>query len=506
MKTLVDKGTITAEDAQAKIADVKKLDPSLKNTPAAPEDKTPLTPEEINQPVSQQALALKAALEDAKKAAAAHVVTPEERAKMVEQQDPNKQISVKQQKALDTVRKYTSDLGKEAQKRGLLGPNQLRPNFVPHEWDFDDTSNPTRARLYDDYHSGQQAGLVGKNKDFFALTSDYQGSMGKKINNFDRIQDLKRGRTNEGAPLAVSGGYVEGQRVSAEGAQPPALNELDVKKYTKSGQLATMIKNGDVLADPDGKVFRYNPDHYTKAANLFESHPVGPTPIPPKILAELGPQLAEMEKKGLVYKNEKGEYLTTEPLYARTPVYLHKDVADHFNSVVSPAPVGPPTSFFGRAGKLYDDTTGNMKSLLLSWSPFHRVTEAWRMMQSLGIWKGGKLAVKTNLGLAPKVDYFNLEPWQEAAIRDGIVTSDPRGQSMSNVEEGLSAGEGKTWGAATYRAFDKTFGATLEAAAQDVGFSDATAEQIRSKINLQKILTEDVFGPQGMITAAKFEL
>ena len=452
----------------------------------------PLTPEELAHPASQQVLGLKAALEDAKKASAAHVVTPEERAKMVEQQDPTKQITGKHEKAIDITQKYINDLGKEGQKRGLLGPNQLRSNFVPHEWDFDDTSNPTRQRLYDDYHSGQQAGLVGKNKDYFALQSDYYGKMANKIADADIISKLKQARTNEGAPLAVPSGYVEGQHVATEGAQPPQISETDLKKMTKNGQLAQLLKNGDVLTDAAGKVFRYNPDHYVKAANLFESRPIGPTPIPPKVLTELGPQLAEMEKKGLVYKNEKGEYLTTEPLYARTPVYLHKDIADHFNSVVKPK-MEQPTSFFGRAGKMYDDATGNMKSLLLSWSPFHRVTESMRMMESLGLVKGGKLAAQTNLGLAPKVDYFHLEPWQESAIRDGIVTSNPRGFSMSNVEEGVSAGEG-TWGAKTYKLFDKGL--------EKLG----VPEPIRNKLNLQKILTEDVFGPQGMITQAKFAL
>ena len=116
------------------------------------------------------------------------------------------------------------------------------------------------------------------------------------------------------------------------------------------------------------------------------------------------------------------------------------------------------------------------------------------MMEGLGLTKGAKLAGQTNLNLAPKIDYFNLQPWQEAAIRDGIVTADPRGASASNVEEGLSAGSGNTWGAKSYRLLDKGL--------EKLGVPAA----VRDKINLQKILTDDVFGPQGMITHAKFEL
>jgi soluble lytic murein transglycosylase-like protein len=167
-------------------------------------------------------------------------------------------------------------------------------------------------------------------------------------------------------------------------------------------------------------------------------------------------------------------------------------VADHFNNVVKPKTAAATTAF-GRAGEFYDDLTGNMKSLLLSWSPFHRVTESMRMMESLGIVKGGALALQTNLGMAEPIDYFNLSPTEESAIRDGIVTSDPRGRSMSNVEEGVSAGEG-TWGAKSYKLLDKGL--------EKLG----VPAEIRNKINLQKILTDDVFGPNGMITHAKFAL
>jgi len=456
-----------------------------------PESEIPATQEEISNPASQHALSLKAAIEDAKASSAKHVITPEERAKMVEQQDPNKTISLKHEKAIDTVRRYMDMIKKQAQDRGLLPKGQLRDNFVPHEYDFDDTSDPTRRRLYDTYHDAQQAGLVGKNKDYFALTSDYLGKMWNRFADSDTIRDLKNRRTNDGAPLAVPGGFVEGQRVSAEGPQSYTIDQKEVQKYTKNGKLPGMIKSGRVSVDPTGKVFTMKADDYVKAANLYETRPIGPTPIPPKVLKELQPHLEDLEKKGLIFHDTKGNYFNTESLYARVPVYLHPDIADHFNDAVKPK-TEEPTSFFGRAGKLYDDTTGNMKSLLLSWSPFHRVTESARMMESLGILKGGKLAAQTNLGMAPKVDYFNLTPTQESAIRDGIVTADPRGGSMSNVEEGLSAGEGKTWGAKTYRLFDQGL--------EKLG----VPENIRNKVNLQKILTDDVFGPQGMITHAKF--
>lgn len=448
---------------------------------------------DFTSPAAQEALGLQAALKDAADAAKAHVITPEERAKMVEQQDPTKKITPKQQKAVDFVISKMDYIKQEAQKRGLLPQGQLRENFVPHEYDFEDSSDPTRRRLYDTYHDAQQAGLVAKNKDFFALTSDYIEEMTRKIADYDAINNLKSGRTKDGRPLAVPGGFVEGQRVSQEGPQSYVMEQQAIDKLKREGQFNNLIRKGQIVQNPD-KSFTMKADDFVKAKNLYETRPIGPTPIPPKILEEMksNGSLDALEQRGLVYKNDKGEYINKEPLYARVPVYLHPDIAEHFNDVVKPK-IESPTTGFGRLGKLYDDTTGNMKSLLLSWSPFHRVTESMRMMESLGIVKGAKLAAQTNLGLAPKIDYFNLKPWQEAAIRDGIVTADPRGKSMSNVEEGLSAGE-NTWGSKTYKLFDKGL--------EKLG----VPTNIRDQINLQDILTKNVFGPQGMITQAKFEM
>ena len=465
-------------------------------------------------PAAQHALELQTAIHDAREAAKAHVITPEERAAMAEQQDPDRKVSAKLLKAIDFVTDKMDMIKQEAQKRGLLPKGQLRDNFVPHEYDFEDTSDPTKARLYDTYHEAQQAGLVPKNKDFFALTSDYIGKMWNKIADADAINKLKSGRTRDGAPLAVSGGFVEGQRVSAEGPQSHVLTQDEVKKYTKNGQLPGLIKSGRVSVSPDGKTFTMDTHDFVKAKDLYEVIPIGPTPIPPNVLAEMraNGSLDALQKKGLVYEGTgadgKKTFFNKENLYARVPVYLHPDIAEHFNEVVKPK-TEEPTSKFGKLMAYYDDVTGNMKSLLLSWSPFHRVTESWRMMEGLGIIKGSKLALQTNLsslpggktflektgiGLPPKIDYFNLTPSQEAAIRDGIVTSDPRGRSASNVEEGLSAGQGNSWGAKSYRLFDKG----LEKLGVPV--------EIRNKVNLQKILTDDVFGPQGMITSAKFAL
>lgn len=477
--------------------------------PTAAEPLVDISKVDTSLPVSQQVLELQAALKDAEAAKRDHVITPEERAQLVQQQDPDRKLTPKQEKAINTVSEHVKDVGQEAIKRGLLKKEQLRDNFVPHELPFDDTSNPLKARIYDTHHDLQQAGLLAKNKDYYALTSDYIGKMWNRMADVDTTNSLLTGKTNDGAPLAVPGGFVEGQRVSTEGPKFFVLDEADVHRKIANGQMPDLIRSGRVIHDPVSNIYKMDTSDYVKADNLYQSRPIGPTPIPDNMLAEMtaNGSLDKLVEKDLIYKNPAGKYVVKEPLWARTPLYIHPDVAQNFNSVVKPMRA-EPTSFFGKAGKIYDDTTGNMKSLLLSFSPFHRVTESLRMMEALGIKKGGKLALQQNLpdfvakrtvGLAPKIDYFNLEPWQEDAIRNGIVISDPRGHSMSNVEEGLSAGEGKSWGAQAYRTINRGLDKGLE----KIGVPADIRGQIPS---LQDILTKNVFGPQGMITHAKFEM
>ena len=195
-------------------------------------------------------------------------------------------------------------------------------------------------------------GLVPKNKDFFALASDYIGRMRQRIADHDTIQQLKSGRTQDGAPLAVGGGFVEGQRVSAEGPQSHILSEADVTRMTKNGQLPNLVRSGRVVKDGAGN-FIMKTDDFVKAKNLYEVRPIGPTPIPPNVLAEMkaNGSLDALVKKGLIYEGEgaNGEptFFNKENLYARVPVYLHPDIAEHFNEVVKPK-LEAATTAFGR--------------------------------------------------------------------------------------------------------------------------------------------------------------
>ena len=308
-------------------------------------------------------------------------------------------------------------------------------------------------------------GLVSKNKDYFAAMADYYRKMSNRIADTKFVTRLKTGRMNDGAPMAVSGGFVDGQRVSAEGPQSHVMGEQEIQTLKNRGQFNKLIESGRIVANPD-KSFTMKTDDYVKAPNMMEVRPIGPTPISPEIVKEMEADgtLAKLKEKGLVYQNEKGEWLSKQQLFARVPVYVHPDIATHVNEGVTGRYEYPNTGF-GKAFKFYDDVQGGMKKMLLSWSPFHRVTEAQRMMESLGVLKGGKLAAQSTFGFAPKIDYFNLTDAQEAAIRDGIVVTDPRGYGPDNVEEGLSGGS-DNW---MYKTVDKTLGAGLEARRKSLG-------------------------------------
>ena len=59
-------------------------------------------------------------------------------AEFAAQQDPARTLSAKLSKAIDFVINKMNMIKNEAQNRGLLSKGQLRANYVPHEYDFDE--------------------------------------------------------------------------------------------------------------------------------------------------------------------------------------------------------------------------------------------------------------------------------------------------------------------------------------------------------------------------------
>ena len=418
------------------------------------------------------------------------VISPEQREKMIQQQDPTREITPKAQEYLDFRTKVMDRIKTELQKRGLLPDTADSSTYVRHELGYDEGTNSLLRRAYPTMHEGQQNGIVYSNKQIGPLDAAAVRESGDRIARRDLIQDLKGGRTNEGMPLAIPAGYVEGQRVGTEVPKQFQISDDEVKARTKDGSLAKLVRSGDVVQDPTTKKFSFNTAKY-KPTDLYEERPVGPTPIPKNTLAEMkaNGHLETLENKGLIFHNDAGEYFSKEPLRARVQLYAHPDAADFVNEVM----LGhneTPTTFLGKFGKGYDDITGNMKSLLLSWSPFHKIaTLPVRLLEAFGLRDIGA-AIKV-IKSPPKIDYFDLTPSQRAGIRDGLITSGYHGKS--GVSEGLAA-DNNSWGGKSYKIFNKTL--------ENLG----VPEKVRSAIDPQKIFTDRVFGPQGQITKYKFAL
>jgi hypothetical protein len=467
----------------------------------------PIPAEDLANPAAQYSLEVMAALKDAEAAKQDHVVTPEERAAMAAQQNPDFKLTPKETKSYQMIKNIMDFTKEEAQKRGLLPPGQVKQFYVPHELDFEDAADPTKRRLYDSIHELWQENLPVKDTDLYSLAAKYVPRMFDKIRSYDGVTDLLAGHTNEGAPLAVPGGFVEGQNVSTKGPQTSLLSDQEIQERTKNGQLPGLIKSGRVVQTDDGNL-RWNVSDYKLANNLQEKRPIGPTPIPERVLDELKANgaLNKLVEKNLIYQDKDGNYFNTEPLRARVQLYLHPDIADHMNTVVRPDALAKPTTFFGKAGKFYDDVSGNMKSLLFWGSPFHKVTEGARINEALFNAKGLKLSAESLIpfNTPDAIDYTHLTPMQEKFIFHGGVTGvDPRsGSSGLNLSEGLASPEG-SWGAKLNSLVDRTLGAAVEKGLKTAGASDEMAHDVRRKIDLQRWLVDDVFGPRGTITYQK---
>jgi hypothetical protein len=132
------------------------------------------------------------------------------RARMVEEQDPNFELTPEQEKAwnaaLDMVRETITDMGPD------WSWLDFGRYYIPHDYQFDspDFFNFLKKRKYATHHDAQMDGYVPRTKDFFLLEAHLLLRIGTLKGDQKLIADLMTGKTNEGAPLAVkdsSSGY-----------------------------------------------------------------------------------------------------------------------------------------------------------------------------------------------------------------------------------------------------------------------------------------------------------
>jgi hypothetical protein len=328
------------------------------------------------------------------------------------------------------------------QSKGLLPEDGGRENYIHHAYDFDDL-NPDdepiesksgsqdflKKRSFDTYYDAERAGFNPKSKDSVALTADYIQKASATIARHDLAEAIATGTHNDGAPLSAAGGIVAGNTIIPDVPHDSIVPQNDLSRLQASGQLDALLKSGRVYKDSAGN-YQY--------------------------------KFSDFKDVGLKATKFVGKTAEGENQFVKVPLYVHPDVAGHLeNTLDNSAPQGI-------TGKILKASSG-VKSLLLSFSPFHWDTILNRTLEA---------------GMNPRevfkpgpVNYFNLTDSQHAALRDGVTVASTKPSNSGFLEsEGLAAGP------------------------------KSLASKIPGIGPVNHFLESHLFGPQGWITSLKFEL
>ncbi|HUJ32092.1 MAG TPA: hypothetical protein VLY23_12480 [Candidatus Acidoferrum sp.] len=187
---------------------------------------------------------------------------------MAEEQDPNHKLPPEQEKALDYALEQMERIKREVQSVG--GDEQdwswldFGKDYVPHDYQFDspDFFDFLKKRKYATYHDAQMDGYVPRTKDFFLLTGHFVQRMGVLKANQEMIARLKRGKTNEGAPLAM--------KDSRSGYKPVGLRDF---KVVRPDRLAKLRADGSLQRCLDaGTIFEAQSGAYVELIEVY-AHP-----------------------------------------------------------------------------------------------------------------------------------------------------------------------------------------------------------------------------------------
>jgi hypothetical protein len=125
-------------------------------------------------------------------------------------------------------------------------------NYVPHDDQFDspDFFNFLKKRKHATYHDAQMDGYVPRTKDFFLLAGHFVLRMSVLKADQEMIAGLRRGKTNDGAPLAMNDG--------SSGYKPVGLREFRVvppaalEKLKTDGSLQSCLNRGTIFEAQSG--------------------------------------------------------------------------------------------------------------------------------------------------------------------------------------------------------------------------------------------------------------
>jgi hypothetical protein len=434
-----------------------------------------------------------------------------------------KQLTDKEIEVRDKIRRVLA--GDQAYLRSLrmLPDDAGRPNYLPHVHDFEvldpQTGKPVskpgeqagflKKRLFDSYADSEAAGLKAVTKDAIRLAADYHEKVGNLIAKNGLGEDLAGGRTGDGAPLAAPG-LSRGGYSTAPRDVPVDPNEL-AQLQKVPGRLERLLATRriyevaetpaqDVTIPSQGEAivpWRPRPGNELPGEAPQEAQFVkGRTPAKknymwkqsdyvPTRLHVLRPLTAEeMQEPGqAIVPNEETPFPGTDIMQpgqrgypgvgtgeqipsVRVPVYVAPEVAAHLEGMLDDSQ--PDSTLIRTALKF----SSGAKSILLSASPFHWVTILNRSLEA-----GLNPINSLKEIFAPKsIDYFNLSPAQQAAIRDGVVAGNTKPSFSGYMSEGNTPGH------------------------------QALANKLPIIGGFNRQIEERLFGPTGWITSLKFDL
>jgi hypothetical protein len=165
---------------------------------------------------------------------------------MIRDQDPNLPITKGMQEYLDFRKKIMDDMKKDWPWL------DFGENWLPHDYQFDSPYffDFLKKRKYATYHDAQMDGYVPRTKDIAILDAEFVGRMSVLKANQEMIAGLRRGRTNEGAPLVMednSSGY---KPVGLREFKPIDSNALQQLKA--DGSLQHRLASGAIFEAQSG--------------------------------------------------------------------------------------------------------------------------------------------------------------------------------------------------------------------------------------------------------------
>ena len=172
--------------------------------------------------------------------------TPEERAKMIRDQDPNRPITKGMQELLDLHKRVIADVEREWPWLAF------GKSWLPHDYQFDSPYffDFIKKRKYTTYHDAQMDGYAPRVKDIALLVAEFVGRMGVFRMNQEMIVGLRRGKTNSGAPLVMDDNSCGYKPVGLREFKPLDSDSLD--KLKADGSLQRRLDLGTVFEAQSG--------------------------------------------------------------------------------------------------------------------------------------------------------------------------------------------------------------------------------------------------------------